>query len=112
MPTNVVVSFHKTRIRPFITYSCPAWLEVALSNVQEVQVLNNGVLRTTGKAPPLPPPEHNYSWPTKPPLVLPNLGEFIDTTDAKQALVVETFTVIYVRTRKLHTKGKANGAWP
>ena len=55
----------------------------------------------------------NYSWPTKPPLVLPNLGEFIDTTEAKQALVVETLTVIfYVRTRKRNTKAKAYGAWP
>ena len=62
---------------------------------------------------PHPTPRAKYGWPRKPPLVLPNLGEFIDTTDAKQALVVETLTVIfYVRTRKRHTKGKTHGAWP
>jgi len=60
---------------------------------------------------PHPTPRVNYSWPTKSPLVPLNLGEFIDTTDAKQALVVETLIVIYVLTRKRHTKGTAHGVW-
>jgi len=49
---------------------------------------------------PHPTPRVNYNWPTKSPLVLPNLGEFIDTTDAKQALVVETLTVIFLRSNE------------
>lgn len=61
---------------------------------------------------PHPTLRANYSWFTKLPLVLPNLGEFIDTTDTKQVLVVETLMVIYVRTTKRHIKGKAYGASP
>jgi len=59
---------------------------------------------------PHPTRRANYSWPIKPPLVLPNLDEFIDTTGAKQALVVEILTVIYFRTRKRHTIGVGAGA--